>query len=125
MPPGITATLKRPSSAPGSRVCGHCGYASRSRTDAVRAPVVARYRCVERTKHVHGCPQPSIAANLVDGPVWERVASVLRDPAMIAREVARHRDDGGLDRDLAAIEKQIASIADKQGRTRTGARRRR
>jgi hypothetical protein len=48
--------------------------------------------------------------------VWTKVAEVLRDPQIIAREVARHRQDGGLERARAAVEKQIASLGDKQAR---------
>jgi site-specific DNA recombinase len=100
----------------GFAICGHCGsvLAVANRGTSSRSP---RYWCVERNKHVHDCPQPSIAANLIDGPVWERVCEVLRDPAIIAKEVNRYRTDGGFDRDLAAITKQFASVADKQGRT--------
>ena len=54
---------------------------------------------------------------MIDDAVWERVSEVLRDPEIIAREVDRHRVDGGLGRDLDAIEKQIATLLDKQTRT--------
>jgi site-specific DNA recombinase len=66
--------------------------------------------------HVHDCPQPGIAASQLDGPVWDRVASILRDPAIIATEVNKVRDDGGLDHDLAAIERHITGLTTKQGR---------
>ncbi|MBW3634743.1 MAG: hypothetical protein KY456_17120, partial [Chloroflexi bacterium] len=52
----------------------------------------------------------------VDAPVWERVCQVLRDPSVIAREVAKHRTEGGLDRDLSAVEKRLAGIVAKQQR---------
>jgi site-specific DNA recombinase len=103
----------------GFAVCAHCGCALAVSHRSKEGPNAgsARYYCVERTKYVHGCPQPTIAASLVDGPVWARVSDVLRDPGIIAREVARHRSEGGLDRDLDAIEKQRATIANKQART--------
>jgi hypothetical protein len=72
-----------------------------------------QYRCENRQG---ACPRPTITATLLDGTVWERAVSILRDPSVIEDEVAKRREDGGLDRDRAAIEKQIASIADKQGR---------
>jgi site-specific DNA recombinase len=93
--------------------CGSCGRAM-----AVKNPYPSRpdgpprYFC----KHAE-CGRPSIATTVVDGPVWAAVSTVLREPEIIAREVARHRTDGGLDRDLAAIERQLPAIADKQGRT--------
>jgi hypothetical protein len=51
---------------------------------------------IERTKYLHGCPTPSIAGDLVDGPVWELVCEVLRNPAMIERELAKQRSGGGV-----------------------------
>ena len=42
---------------------------------------------------------------------------VLRDPAIIADQVAKHREDGGLERQLAAVERAQATIAEKQART--------
>ena len=48
--------------------------------------------------------------------MWEREADVLRDPEIIAREAAWHRQDGGLNRGRAAVEKQIVSLGDKQMR---------
>ena len=57
-----------------------------------------------------------MATSLLDDAVWTKVAEVLRDPQIIAREVARHRQDGGLERARAALEKQILSLTDKQAR---------
>jgi hypothetical protein len=42
---------------------------------------------------------------------------VLRGPQVIAAEVQKHRNDGGLERDLASIEKVLAEIASRQTRT--------
>ena len=79
-----------------------------------RSPV---YQCNCRAKRAHTCPQPCIAAPIIDGAVWERVSQVRADPSIIATEVDRRRQDGGLDRKFAAIEKQLSGIADKQTRT--------
>ena len=57
-----------------------------------------------------------MATSLLDDAVWAKVADVLRDPQIIAREVARNRQDGGLERARAALEKQIMSLTDKQAR---------
>jgi hypothetical protein len=38
------------------------------------------------------------------------------DPQIISREIAKHRQAGGLERALAGLEKQIGSFADKQAR---------
>jgi site-specific DNA recombinase len=98
-------------------VCGHCGWSLTVQNPPPHNPTrSAVYRCRSRTMHVHDCPQPGIAASLLDGPVWERVASILRDPGIIAAEVNKVRDDGGLDHDLTAIERHIAGLTTKQGR---------
>src|SRR5215213_4192637 len=98
--------------------CGHCGWVMGVKhappSTPGRSPI---YQCNARTKRAHNCPQPCIAAPIIDGAVWERVSQVLTDPSIIAAEVDRHRQDGGLDRDLAAIEKQLGGICDKQTRT--------
>jgi hypothetical protein len=74
------------------------------------------YTCRSRIMKAHDCPQPGIAASLIDGPVWQRLTEVLRDPAIIAAELARQRTDGGLDQEVTAIEKHLTGLADKQGR---------
>jgi hypothetical protein len=51
---------------------------------------------------------------MVDAAVWQQIVAVLRDPGIIAREVARHRDDGGLEDDLATVETRLAGIVSKQ-----------
>jgi site-specific DNA recombinase len=93
--------------------CGECGCRMKVKNGGSGRPgSPPRYYCSTR-----GCVRPTISAPLLDGPVWEQVAAVLQDPAIIEREVGRHREDGGLDRDLAAVEKQIAAVAEKQTRT--------
>ena len=52
----------------------------------------------------------------MDDAAWPTVAEVLRDPQTIAGEVERYRQDGGLERDRAAVQKQTESLADKQSR---------
>jgi site-specific DNA recombinase len=99
-------------------LCGHCGWqlTVTNATPASRS-VSPQYRCAAQRHHGPACPRPTISATIIDGPVWEQVAAVLRDPSVIAREVSRHRRDGGLERDLTAITTQLARVADKQGRT--------
>jgi site-specific DNA recombinase len=97
--------------------CGHCGWAmsvqNPSRSAGARS---AAYRCTSRARRGHDCPQPKIATRLLDDSVWAKVADILSDPQVISREVARHRQDGGLERDLAAVAKQIVGLSDKQAR---------
>ena len=50
-------------------------------------------------------------------PCGPRSRGVLRDPNIIAREVERRRTDGGLEREVTAIDKILAGIAEKQANT--------
>ncbi|MBA3451240.1 MAG: recombinase family protein, partial [Chloroflexia bacterium] len=93
--------------------CGHCGRAMKvNNAGSGRPGSPPRYYC-----DGPDCARPTISANLIDSPVWESIATVLQDPSIIEREVDRHRADGGLDRDLAAIERQLVTVAEKQTRT--------
>ena len=96
-------------------ICGHCGWAMNVSNPSSRS-LSSQYRCTAQRQHGPACPRPSITASMVDPDVWRRVASVLRDPRIVAQEVARRRDDGSLDRDLAALDKRIAALTDKQSR---------
>jgi site-specific DNA recombinase len=98
--------------------CGHCGWQMGVNNPPPSAPGFSpAYHCNARSKRVHNCPQPSISASVIDGPVWKRVSQVLANPSIIAKEVDRRRREGGLDRDLGAIEKQLTNIGEKQTRT--------
>ncbi len=50
---------------------------------------------------------------MIDSVVWDVVTEVLRHPQIIADEVAKHRQDGGLERQLAGVEKRLAAIVTK------------
>jgi site-specific DNA recombinase len=97
----------------GHIVCGHCGWSLMVRNSPNRSSV---YTCRSRIMKAHDCPQPGIAASLIDGPVWQRLTEILRDPAIIAAELARQRTDGGLDEKVAAMERHLTGLADKQTR---------
>lgn len=90
--------------------CGHCGRALHVRTARANG---YQYCCARRS----GCPGAAIAAHIIDNAVWTKVVEVLRDPQIIATEVAKHRQDGGLEQDLASIEKILHGINSKQSRT--------
>jgi site-specific DNA recombinase len=92
--------------------CGHCGRAmwAKNRANSDRGP---QYNCADGV----GCPRPAIRASILDTAVWAKVTEVLRDPQIIAAEVSKHRENGGLERDLAAAQARLARIAGKQART--------
>jgi site-specific DNA recombinase len=97
--------------------CGHCGWTLTAQNSPPHNPTrSAVYRCRSRTMKVHDCPQPGIAASVIDGPVWERIREVLSHPEIIAAEVQQHRQRGGLERDLAIVEKVLATVMSKQRR---------
>lgn len=90
--------------------CGHCGWALR-----VNAPTTTNTRRYVCNTYRHGrCPNPSIAVSVVDGPVWEQVSALLRDPEVIERELAKLRDDGDLERRLAEAQTRLTTISKKQ-----------
>src|SRR5215217_3417280 len=97
--------------------CGHCGRPLAVQNPASTRPAASPvYRCDPRDAGIRRCPRPSISASVLDPIVWEKVATVLRDPEIIAREVAQRREDGSLPRDLAAVERMLATVADKHAR---------
>jgi site-specific DNA recombinase len=93
--------------------CGHCGHAMHADWHRIQG---GRYRCARTNRERHNCPLPSIIAKHIDPLVWEKASDVLRDPAIIARKVERRRDDGSLGRDIAAMEKRLNAITQKQER---------
>jgi site-specific DNA recombinase len=97
--------------------CGYCGWGMAVRnapaSDPTRSPI---YRCTDTARELRSCPLPTIASRELDATVWDRVCAVLRNPAMIERELAKHRSGGGLDRELAGLDKRIAENASKQAK---------
>ena len=57
-----------------------------------------------------GAPAQLFPAHIIDAAVWDKVMEILRDPRIIAAEVQKHRNDGGLKRDLASIGKVLLEI---------------
>ena len=94
--------------------CGHCGWALRARNAPPHDPTrSAWYCCHSRSMKSTDCPQTGIAASIIDGSVWEQVCEILSHPEIIANEVARHRQDGGVERELAAAETRMAALVTK------------
>lgn len=55
-------------------------------------------------------------APILDGAVWERVESVLLDPEIIAREVARRAASNTLQADLHAIDRRLRTVDEQRKR---------
>src|SRR5262249_34199769 len=96
--------------------CGHCGKTCTVVNQASTRSASPYYRCGARSIGPTSCVVPTMSTRLIDEAVWQQVSAVLRNPAIIEAEVTRRRDDGGLERDLAALDKRIAALADKQRR---------
>jgi site-specific DNA recombinase len=94
--------------------CGHCGATMHVDQNKAVGPI---YRCSRGTRDRDACHFPTIVAKLVDPVVWVKVEAILRDPAIIAREVERRRQDGRLDRTLADIDNRLTAIERKQTNT--------
>jgi site-specific DNA recombinase len=91
--------------------CGVCGKAGSARNGRKHRPnETTKYE----TCHNATCGRARIVAPELDAVVWQRVSAVLRDPAIIARELDKHRNDGGLERELDALDKRIAANVSKQ-----------
>lgn len=93
--------------------CGHCGWALRV-NHPKSAVSGARYCC---NSYRRGrCPNPVIAAHILDSFVWEKVVEILQNPSVIAKAVHEHSDSGGFDRDMVAMERLLEATSSKQAR---------
>lgn len=90
--------------------CAYCNWALRVQFADDESK--AKYACSYH--HKGQCVGPAIQAHILDREVWGRVRELLRDPRIIEHEMTKHRDDGGLERDLSAVERLLMSIAGKQ-----------
>jgi site-specific DNA recombinase len=100
----------------GLLVCdGHVGLSELAAANPTSTSrnAMPQYRCSAQRQHGPACPKPSISASMIDPVVWDVVTKVLRHPQVIADEVAKHRQDGGLERQLVAVEKRLAAIMTK------------
>ncbi|MDP9375378.1 MAG: recombinase family protein, partial [Chloroflexota bacterium] len=96
--------------------CGCCG---RALTAAVGKGDHAVYKANTIRAAHHAAGRFGISATLLDGAVWARVRALLTDPATVAAEVARHREDDGAEADLAAVDSALAAVAKQQANLAT------
>lgn len=90
--------------------CGGCGNAAQTRNARASRPnETATYlTCRE-------CGSARVSAPDLDAAVWSRVSAILLNPGIIAAQLAKHRGDGGLARDLAALDKRLERNATQLG----------
>jgi site-specific DNA recombinase len=95
--------------------CGHCGWAL-TVTNPTRASgsLSPQYRCAAGRHKGPDCPRPSITASMIDPIVWDTVSQILLTPERVVREFLRHRQDGGLERELAAVDTRLAALVAKR-----------
>jgi site-specific DNA recombinase len=98
--------------------CGYCGRNLIVQRREGQKHATAAYRCNDGCLGRHNCPKFAISARVLDDAVWDKVTSVLHQPEIIAREVARRQtrnlraeDLASLDRRLRSIEKQQTNLA--------------
>lgn len=85
--------------------CGYCGC----NLMAYRTRSGSAYRC-NGAGRGRGCPYHSVKADVLDGAVWERVASVLVRPDIVVRELDRLRQGDPTEPDLATLDRRLAGI---------------
>jgi site-specific DNA recombinase len=85
--------------------CGYCGSAM-----IVRRGKVIRYRCGRSLQPNLTYQSGGIAVRQIDAAAWERVATVLQHPEIVAEELARLQQDDPTDADLAAVNRELTKI---------------
>lgn len=91
--------------------CRYCGWTMNVKHSPESRSPQPRYVCNRRE-----CPKPTIAASILDPLVWESVGEIVHTPQIIAEAMFKHRQDGGLERDLATVEKRLQGVVNEQQR---------
>ena len=94
--------------------CGYCGSPLSTRRDGRDG--TPGYRCAGTAADRYGCPAFVITAPILDGAVWSRVVEVLRDPEIIAGEVARLGDRQAATANLDSLDRRIAELVKRQAK---------
>lgn len=99
----------------GFAICAYCGRVMAIENAAPSTPHRnPTYRCLSRRKDGLNCQQPSLSSARVDEAVWAGARYVLTHPEVIGLALAQHRDDGGWERELDAVEKRLQGVVSKQ-----------
>ena len=116
---GETArNITRPHLLRGMVRCAVCGrpmsYDTEHSSSAVRDGI---YRCYSRQTAAGKCAGGRIPADKLESWVWDRICEVLQNPALIATELKRRRDEGPdptLQSDLLTATRELSRIMKKQ-----------
>jgi site-specific DNA recombinase len=91
-----------------------CGYCGRSMRVVSRPNRAQAYQCCGAQSLSQPCKGHALTVPELDAGVWQRVRSVLLDPAVIAQELARLRATDPTEVDLRAIDKPLADVTRRQ-----------
>jgi site-specific DNA recombinase len=88
---------KIPSLLQGLAACASCGYAYyRGHTTTTAGNKIYYYRCLgsDNYRYEHGrvCDNKPVRTDYLDGLVWDHIAGLLADPALIRAEIDRRLD---------------------------------
>jgi len=93
--------------------CGTCGRTMRVQH---RKRGGYYYRCSGADEPPYLCSSPSIGAGILDAAVWDKVAAVLTDPDIIARELVRLRANDPTQGDLDSVDRALKTIDQQRSR---------
>jgi site-specific DNA recombinase len=95
---------------------GTCGYCGATLSARPRSNGAYDYLCgSHRYSVVRRCPCPTIVTHALDRVVWDYVTEVITQPDVVARELARLREQDPSADDFAAIDRAMASVKRQQG----------
>jgi site-specific DNA recombinase len=121
-----------PSLLQGICVCASCGYAYYRTSTRTTNKIIYYYRCLGsddyRYQHGRVCANQPVRADYLDGVVWNHIATLLADPALIRTEITkrlaqvrtadpatvqRQRIDTGLAKASEAIKRLISAYQEQ------------
>ncbi|HEV2121149.1 MAG TPA: recombinase family protein, partial [Chloroflexota bacterium] len=95
-------------------LCGYCDHVMSVHTTRPKGQEITIYRCNRNAAGGTTDCHHGIAIHLLDGAVWERVSSVLRNPALVAAELERLQEADPDAADLEAVERRLTAVVREQ-----------
>ncbi len=95
--------------------CGYCGKLIHTAWKVSRkASAYPAYTVQQESVNHYQCPSFSIHAAVLDKVVWQKVSTLVKQPEIIAAEVAKLHQDNSVESDMKALTRSIAEIERKQ-----------